>query len=98
MGNDQADALAKQTLQDRIQTLCSANSRWSYFSEKHLMEQAFLATQYLHDVSNLHFKLRNEQEAPRTQGRMPTQGAEIQLLDESQFEVFHFDACKQKES
>ena len=77
-------------LQERVQILCAANANWSVSSEKHRMEQAFLATQYLHDLSSTLFKIRNEQEIPRSQARGQVQAQIAQPLDESNFEVFQF--------
>ena len=45
LASGQADVLAKQTLHDRVQILCTANPRWSSQSERQSMNQAFLATQ-----------------------------------------------------
>ena len=91
-GNDQADALAEDFLQERAQALCATNANWSASSEKHRLQQAFLATQYLHDVSNALFKLLNEQEIPRSQARGPTPAQNVPPLDESQFQVFPFES------
>ena len=85
-GNDKADALAKQTLQDRVQILCSANPRWSSKSERQSMNQAFLATQHLHDVSNVFFKC-----GMNVMALAETQESEVQPLNESQFDTFHFE-------
>ena len=84
-GNQRADELAKQTLQDRAQVLCTTNSAWSPQSEKLSLCQSFLATQYLHDVSVELFKIRNEQSDQTSPDPEETRGLQAIAMDDSRY-------------
>ena len=85
LGNQNADDLAKQTLRDRIQVLCTGNSAWSLQSEKQSLNQAFLATHYLHDVSTELSKIRNENSNLSTHAPEGESASDALALDESRF-------------
>ena len=78
-GNDHADRLAKSTLTDHLTMIAHENPDWKALSENRRLDQAFLATQFLHEVSTHVFQTRNSrtpedpQEVLQPNGESPAQ-------------------------
>ena len=58
-GNDAVDALAKRTLQEFNTFRLAQRPEWQTAHENRRLDQAYLATQFLHELSLLLFKTRN---------------------------------------
>ena len=63
-GNDAADAFAKTTSETHTLSVTAANPDWTVAREIQRIDQAFLATRFLHEVSLHLFNLRNSQQVP----------------------------------
>ena len=65
-GNDQTDQVAKQVLREHALDLGRQNVLCSPQAEKRAMSQAFSATQFLHEVSETLFLIRNSHNGANT--------------------------------
>ena len=63
LGNDHADTLAKTTLSTHVTERLVNTPQWSPHGEKRSVELASKATQFLHEMSELLFKIRKDQAA-----------------------------------
>ena len=60
-GNDAVDALAKRTLEEFNTSRLAQRPEWQTAHENRRLDQAYLATQFLHELSLLLFKTRNSE-------------------------------------
>ena len=67
LGNDHADTLAKTTLSTHVTERLANTPQWSPQGEKRSVELALKATQFLHEMSELLFKIRKDQVADQPQ-------------------------------
>ena len=70
-GNDAADEVAKEALHLFTVSKFHANPRWKPMVEKRMIEEARLATTFLHEISHHLFSLRSRQETPRLESDVP---------------------------
>ena len=70
-GNDAADEVAKEALHLFTVSKFHANPRWKPMVEKRMIEEARLATTFLHEISHHLFSLRSRKETPRLESDVP---------------------------
>ena len=78
LGNNAADELAKHVLETHNGTLWEQQPNWTVSQENKRLDQAFLATQFLHELSTHLFQARNSR-TPQEQPEEATEEVETEL-------------------
>ena len=82
--------MAKQVLREYVEELGHQNQWWLPHAGKRAMSQAFLATQFLHEVSETLFQMSNDQNGVDRLA-VPSLHEHIPVNDSSLFQGFHVD-------